>query len=431
MKKGNSRRMISTYPFKYTYTSSESFFECDNAALYIHIPFCLRRCTYCSYVTSTKTTSQQREEYVQALCDEIRMFSSISCYPNYTIEALYVGGGTPSTLNEKQLSQVVKTCRECFEFTDDAEWCIEFDPSHATEKKVEHVLKLGFNRLSFGVQTFDDDILAHCNRSHNRETVFRAVDVLNKFSFGNFNLDLIYPLKGLTGELWKETLEQTVSLKPAAITAHVLEIWPGTGYDKLLSNNDIELSKFDQEIEMGQFAYDFLESRGFKRWSTCGYYNPEQTRHYSQFMDYYWMTKPMIGFGVSAKSVMDLRVYKNIDSRDEYVDKIQRGELPIDFSTTMTKRQEMHRVMIRGFKRCQVDKSYFLQRFGVTINQVFRDELKYLVDKGWLAENDDDVSLTRLGQLYDRDVYSVFYTEDDLSKVKDGEVFFGLSLPTD
>ena len=423
----HQRRMISTYPFKYTYTRPEEFFKPTKAALYIHIPFCLQRCHYCTYVTTINSTEEYREQYVQMLCKEIRSFPQIPCYSNYRVETIYFGGGTPSILSPNQISRILKACQETFEFVEGIEMCMEFDPSTVTEDKLSSFKDFGFNRISFGVQSFNDKVLQACNRSHTSQEAKDAINLAKQYGFSNFNIDLIYPLQYQTMAAFEKSLMETIELEPAAITAHVLEIWPKTRISRLIKKSGFKLPSFEVVIVMTNTAYDILEENGFKRWSTCGYYHPERTNHYCLFMDYYWKTYPMIGFGASAKTVLGQRVYTKVSSIKEYMNRVANNESALDFSVKMTKRQEMLRVIIRGLKVCVVKKDYFMERFGVPLNVIFNNEIEYLVGKGWLKDLDDRIELTRKGQVYDRDVYSVFYTEDDMRPPKEGEIMFGLS----
>lgn len=422
------RRMIGTYPFKYTYTDPSKFFAPEKAALYVHVPFCVKKCDYCTYVTTVGSAGEERQRYVDALCQEIRRFPEIACYPAYSVEALYFGGGTPSLLTPRQIESVLDACRETFRFLPGAELCMEFDPSTVSEETLRRVKDFGFGRISFGVQAFNDTVLRACNRSHSAAEAISAIELAKRLDFTNFNIDLIYPLPHLTMADWEHSLREAIRFEPAAITAHVLEVWPKTRFARLVQERGYRLPSFKEELEMTNRAYDVLEASGFRRWSTCGYYDPLKTDHYCRFMDYYWKSLPMIGFGVSAKTLLGSRAYTNVSAIGKYVDKVARGESPLDFSVTLTKKQEMLRVLIRGLKVCVVSKAHFVERFGVSMDLVFAEELDYLVRKGWIENGPDRIELTRSGQVNDRSVYAVFYTEDDLRAPREDEVMFGLSM---
>ncbi|MBI2910349.1 MAG: coproporphyrinogen III oxidase family protein [Chloroflexi bacterium] len=422
------RRNIHTYPFKYTHTPAEEFFASEKAAIYVHIPFCTKRCHFCDYVVRIGSNSSLREQYVDAVCKEIRQFRSIPCFPSFLIDALYVGGGTPGLLESRQLTRILKTCQDTFAFTEDAEISIEFDPRTARLDKLIEVREAGFNRLSLGLQTFDQHLLYANNRPHTVEDIYEAYDAIASARFVHTNVDILYPLLDQKMEQWEETVQKAIALKPAAITAYPLEVWSNSAYGKWLANGRKTVG-WALEEAMSRYAYDRLEDAGFQRNTTGGYYHPGRARRYCRYGDYYWRTWPLIGFGVSAKSVIHDRLYTNMQDVEEYIRRIQDGQPVIDFSTRLTRRQEMRRVMIRGLKLCKVAKSEFRDRFGVAVDVVFGSEIATLVEARWIHDRADCIELTREGQVYDRSVYAVFYTEEDIRPPREGEVQYGLSDP--
>lgn len=426
----STRRMISKYPFKYEKMASQEFFSKEKASVYIHIPFCVKRCHYCTYVTKTGSSEAEREEYVCALINDIENYDKEHIFPEYEIESIYFGGGTPSLLTDDQIARILAALRNRFSVTVPlCDLCMEFDPSTVTDEKIEIFKKHGFTRLSIGIQSFDDEVLKVSNRSHSAQTACNAINTIKSHGITNFNIDLIYPLQCQNMSTWKEDLVKAISMEPAEITAHVLEVWPGTKIEQMVKEGIYHLPSFEEEIQMTNEAYDILENAGFKRWSNCGYYHPKRSRHYSLFMDYYWRTWPMIGFGVSAQSVVGKKIWTNTPEIKEYINMVNIGQSPMNVCTTMTTRQEMLRVVIRGFKACYIDKHDFYNRFGCELRDVFREQFEYLVNKGWVFETKDRYELTREGQVFDRDVYTVFYTEDDMTAPqKKNEVWLGLSL---
>jgi oxygen-independent coproporphyrinogen-3 oxidase len=170
-----------------------------------------------------------------------------------------------------------------------------------------------------------------------------------------------------------------------------------------------------------------LTQDGFLPRSTSGYYNPERHPTYCRFLDYYWRTWPMIGFGVSSKSVVENHVWTNVKPLKEYMRRVEANESVLDFGVVMTKPQEMRRVMIRGLKMCTVDKADFLARFGVEMEMVFAKQIEQLMAVGLLENLEDQIRLTPKGRVYGPNVYSAFYTEDDVRPVTKGEVQFGIS----
>ena len=422
------RRNIHTYPFKYKYLDASDFFAPEKASIYIHIPFCETKCHFCDYVVYTGTTADAQSAYVDALCQEISRFPQNRAFPGFTIDAIYVGGGTPGLLTAEQLIRILQTCRDTFpDFTDDCEVAVEFDPGCVEEEKLAEIYHAGFTRFSMGVQSFSPQILKQNNRPHNLDDVYKAWEAVRKSGFTHTNIDLIYPLIDLDMETWEASILEAVRLGPACITAYPLEVWKNTAYHHWLMRNKKQLPPAEAEVDMCRAALDIMEAAGYRRWSTTGYYHPERVSRYCRFLDYYWRSWPMIGFGVSSKSVIHSRAYTNIRSMKDYIKRIADGESVLDFATFMSKRQEMLRVMIRGLKVCEVSKADFYDRFGVEMEIIFKEEINDLVARGFLVNVADRVYLTREGQVFSSNVYEEFYTEDDLREPEEGEVQFGIS----
>jgi len=421
------RRNIHTYPFKYQYLDYDDFFGSESTALYLHVPFCMQKCGFCDYTVYINRPDDMKEKYVRALQQEVRTFPSHRTFPSFKVDAIYFGGGTPGILSGEQLTRLLDTCRETFEVAPDAEITLEFDPPTVTPEKLERLREAGFTRISLGVQAFDDSLLKLCNRSHDIATAERAYAMIRAAGYTNINLDLIFPLPNLTVPTWKHAIDRALELEPGCLTTYGLEIWPKTAFHHGIVNGGLELPPPEDETAMYTYALDSLESSGFLRGSATGYYHPDRSPQYSRFLEYYWRTWPMIGFGVSSKSVIHERLYTNVKDLKTYHKYIEQGRIPLDFATVLTKEQEMRRVVIRGLKMCVVSRTDFRERFGVGIEMVFGPELMALTEEGMLADAGDDIIMTRKGQIYSTNVYERFYAEDDLSPAQPGEVRFGIS----
>lgn len=422
-----TRRNIHTYPFKYQYHEYDEYFSLESSVLYLHVPFCIKKCGFCDYTVYINKSDDVRERYVQALQREIRAFPGRGTFPRFSVDAIYFGGGTPGILTGEQLVRLLDTCRETFQVNDGAEICLEFDPPTVTTEKVQQLGEAGFNRFSMGVQAFDDDLLRICNRSHDVKTAVDAYQIVKSLGYTNVNMDLIFPLPNLTLDIWKRSIDRAIELEPGCLTAYGLEIWPKTAFYHDITHERLSLPAPEDEQAMYEYAIDALEAAGFLRTSSTGYYHPDRSPQYSRFLEYYWRTWPMLGFGVSSKTVVHDRLYTNVKGLKRYHELIDEGRVPMDFATYMTKDQEMRRVVIRGLKMCSVSRSDFKNRFGIDIDMMFGAQLATLMEQGLLVDEGDDIVLTRAGQVHSTNVYEMFYTEDDLSPAKPGEVRFGIS----
>jgi oxygen-independent coproporphyrinogen III oxidase len=421
------RRNIHTYPFKYRYLDYEEYFAPESAVLYLHTPFCLTKCGFCDYTVYVNRTQDTFEQYVQALEKEIRAFPSHPIFPRFSISAVYFGGGTPGILTSEQIVRLLDACRESFELEQGSEITLEFDPSTVTDEKVTTLREAGFNRLSLGVQAFDDRLLKLCNRSHDLATAESAYRRIKDGGFSHVNIDLIFPLPTETLDEWKRSVDRAIELEPGCITTYGLEIWPKTAFHHQIMTGQLTFPSREDELAMYEYAIDALESAGFNRVSSTGYHHPDRSPGYSRFLEFYWRTWPMIGLGVSSKSVVHQRLFTNVKPLKRYYELVGAGRIPLDFATYLTKEQEMRRVMIRGLKMCQVSRSDFHSRFGVDIETVFGPEVEKLLEEGLLEVRGDWLALTRQGQLLSTNVYERFYVEEDLSPPQPGEVRFGIS----
>lgn len=421
------RRNIHTYPFKYRHLDPAQFFAADKGVVYVHIPFCSTKCHFCDYAVYTNTAADLRRAYVDALCAEIARFPALGTFPRFNVDAIYFGGGTPGLLEGHELVRIAGAVRDTFPLTPACEIAVEFDPASISVEKLRALREAGFGRLSMGIQSFDEKILAQNNRPHNLEDCYRAWEAIRQSGFTHVNLDLIYPLLDLDLPTWERSIRTAVGMGPSCITAYPLEVWPDTAYHSWLSRNKRQLPPAAVETEMCRLALDVLEDAGYRRGSTSGYYHPDRAPRYCRFLEYYWRTWPMIGFGISSKSVIYDRLYTNIRSIKEYLRRIDAGESVVDFGTRISKRQEMRRVMIRGLKMCEVFKQEFLDRFGIEMEAVFGRELRDIIDRGFVVDEGDRISLTREGQVFATNAWEVFYTEDDVRPPREDEVQFGLS----
>jgi oxygen-independent coproporphyrinogen-3 oxidase len=422
-----TRRNIHTYPFKYKFFDYEDYFGLESSVLYLHVPFCIKKCGFCDYTVYINKTEDVREQYVQALQKEISAFPKHGTFPRFSVDAIYFGGGTPGILSGEQLTRVLDTCRENFKVNDGAEICVEFDPPTVTPEKVRTLVDAGFTRFSVGFQAFDDELLRICNRSHDVATAERAYKMVRDQGVTNVNIDLIFPLPALTVDIWRHAVDRAIELEPGCITTYGLEIWPKTEFHHGITNDKMSLPAPEDEQEMYAYAIDQLEANGYERVSSTGYFHPDRAPQYSRFLEYYWRTWPMIGFGVSAKSVIHDRLFTNVKGLKRYHELVESGRIPMDFATYLTKEQEMRRVVIRGLKMCSVSRTDFKNRFGIDIDMVFGTQLAELTEQGYLVDVGTDIVLTRLGQIKSTNVYERFYVDDDLSPAQPGEVKFGIS----
>jgi oxygen-independent coproporphyrinogen-3 oxidase len=425
------RQAIHTYPFSYRPYAPEELFAPEPAAVYIHVPFCERKCHFCDFTVQTNSAADLRERYVRAVRREIERFTETRPAGDFLVDAVYVGGGTPGLLEAEQLTGLLATCRERFPLSGDCEITVEFEPTTVTAAKLSEVLAAGCNRVSVGVQSFDDELLRRANRTHDRRGALRALELVAEAGIANLNLDLIYPLPGLTPEIWRSSIDQALAVHPASVSLYGLEIWPGTAYHRWLAQGSLELPEASAEVAMYLHAAERLERAGYVAESTNGYVDRALAPAYCRYLDYYWRDRPLLGFGVSSRSAVGPRLWRNLTSIQRYLEMVERGGPPLDLGCVMTAQQRMRRFVVRGFKSCRLPKDDFATRFGVELTDVFPEEIGDLVALGLVEERPDAVVLTMRGRAYAPNVYHRFYTGADLVEPSGDEVRYGISALVD
>lgn len=288
------------------------------AGIYIHIPFCKTRCIYCDFYSTTR--SELKERYVRALCRELEMRREY--LRGEPIETIYLGGGTPSQLDEGDFLRIFETIRTVYGMEHCREITLEANPDDLTETYVAMLRHLPFNRISMGIQTFDDDTLKLLNRRHNAAQAIEAVGRCRRAGFANISIDLIYGLPGETDERWKQDLQQAVTLNVEHISAYHLTYEEGTRLYELLQARRIREVDEESSVRFFSILMDTLTDAGYEHYEISNFCRPGMhSRHNTS----YWKGIPYLGCGASAHS-FDRRTREwNVASIDEYIRALEDG----------------------------------------------------------------------------------------------------------
>lgn len=368
--------------------------------LYLHIPFCIRKCLYCDFL-SAPSSEEERREYVADLCRQIRTYKKLA--KDYHVISIFVGGGTPSILEGGQIAAIFQAVRDTFVVDEEAEITIEMNPGTVTEEKLEAYRKAGINRLSIGLQSAKDAELQILGRIHTYEEFLDTYRLAREKGFGNINVDLMSAIPGQTAAGWEETLRKVAELGPEHISAYSLIIEEGTPfYEKYgdRAEDIVEISrkgnKVNQPILSGEnICVDKLPDEEEERrmyWSTktvlgqYGYHRYEISNY--AFPGYeckhnlgYWNRTEYLGIGTGAASLIDNR-------RWNY------GEEPAALST----KEQMEEYMFLGLRKMEgVSKAKFAGEFGRRMDEVYKEVLEKMCRMGLMAENNDFVWLTDRG----------------------------------
>ena len=293
------------------------------SSAYIHIPFCRRRCYYCDFPVSvvgdqaTGSTSGTIEQYVEVLCQEIETTQS----SGHSLETVFLGGGTPSLLSVEQLGRILETIDQHFGVTAGAEISMEMDPGTFSLEQLKGYQAAGVNRISLGVQAFQDELLRVCGRSHNAIDIFAAVDLLCQVEVPDFSVDLISGLPNQTLEQWQQSLEATVHLAPTHISCYDLIIEPVTAFGRQYAPGAKPLPTDDAAAQMYRLAQQILSHAGYEHYEISNYALPgHQCRHNRV----YWENRPYYGFGMGAASYVQGHRFTRPRTRREYYAWVQQ-----------------------------------------------------------------------------------------------------------
>ncbi len=360
------------------------------AGIYIHIPFCKTRCIYCDFYSTTR--SELKSRYIRALCKELQMRKEY--LRGEAVETIYFGGGTPSQLAEEDFREVFEAIRQHYGMEHCREITLEANPDDLTEAYTAMLQRLPFNRISMGIQTFDDAMLKQLNRRHNAVQAADAVEHCRRAGFGNISIDLIYGLPGETDERWKHDLQQAVSLDVEHISAYHLTYEEGTRIYELLQAHRIR--EVDEESSLRFFSTlaDTLGNAGYEHYEISNFCRPSM---YSRHNMSYWKGIPYLGCGPSAHSFnTDTREW-NIASLEEYIAAVESGgrRFEKEYLDRTTRYNECVMTSIRtqwGVPLHDVER-----KFGKELWQYCMDMARPHLHNGQLEIRDNHLCLTRKG----------------------------------
>lgn len=350
--------------------------------IYIHIPFCRKKCKYCDFV-SYAGREDMADVYIEALAREARE------YTGEKADTIFIGGGTPSALTPKQIRTVTKICSDIFDMTDNCEFTIEANPGTLDDDKITAMLEGGINRISVGVQSFNNEELRSIGRIHDAETAYNTVLHLKKAGFSNINIDLMTALPYQNIASLKSTLETAVSLPVSHISAYSLIIEEGTPLEKEYSRGELILPDDHADREMYAYTIDFLRQNGFFQYEISNFAKKgSECRHNIK----YWTAEEYIGLGAAAHSYIGDRRFYNVSELSEYI----KGALRQ--ITLLTQRDKISEFMITGLRMTKgISAAEFKKRFGTDINNIFGGQLQKFTKLGLMKFHENSYRLTRRG----------------------------------
>lgn len=372
--------------------------------LYVHIPFCRKRCKFCYFRVYTDKNARDVEAYLNAILREIELLSQTESVGDRSLDYIYFGGGTPSYLSAAQLHFLIERVQKLMPWTHAREVAFECEPGTLQLHKLETLKQLGITRLSLGIENFDDAILERNGRAHLSGEIYRAYDWARQVGFQQINIDLIAGMVGETWENWRECVRKTIELAPESVTVYQMELPYNTRFSK-------ELTVLGQETVASELIADWPTKRAwvayaFEELKQAGYSlssaytvvkDPEKTQFI--YRDALWHGADMFGTGVASFGHVNGVHIQNVDTWESYLKKLEAGELPLGRAFPTTPRHRLIREMILQLKTGHLTIDYFRKKFGVDITEAFRNGFEQLQHEGWLTIRSDSIELTPQGYL--------------------------------
>ena len=371
--------------------------------VYLHIPFCRKRCHFCYFRVYTDKNAQEVGAYLDVLAREWELYSRLPVFAERPIDFVYFGGGTPSFLSTSQLEGLVNRLTAATPWRDAAEVTFECEPGTLTEAKLRVIRRLGVTRLSLGVENFNDEILTANGRAHRSPEVYRAYEFARSLDFPQINIDLIAGMLGETDENWRDCVAKTLALQPDSVTIYQMEL----PYNTTISGNLLKgTDRFNQSVagwatkrRWVQEAFEALEAAGYHVGSAYTAVKDKATTKFL-YRDRLWQGADLVGLGVASFGHVSGVHMQNVDTWEAYSAAIDRAEIPLSRAYRPTDEERMIREFILQLKLGSIRPAYFQQKYGVDVLERFAEPLASLSADGFLASaTADAVSLTRAGLL--------------------------------
>jgi len=365
--------------------------------VYFHVPFCRKRCHFCYFRVYTDKNADEIKRYLDAGIAELEIYAKSPLIRGRKPRFVYFGGGTPSYLSVSQLKSLTDRMKELLPWDEAEEVAFEAEPGTLNEAKLSAIREIGVTRLSLGVENFDSHILEINGRAHRTDEIYRAYNFARSIGFPQINIDLIAGMVEETDENWRENVRKTVELLPDSVTIYQMEVPYNTGiYKEMKAEGKLTAPVANWHTKRGwvDYAFSELEKAGYT--VTSGYTavrDPQKTKFI--YRDALWSGADLIGLGVASFSHIAGTHFQNITEFSQYLEAIQRGDLPISRAMTTTEEERMIREFILQMKLGRVNQQYFQEKFGVNVGERFREQFDDLRTRKLISDEGGWIVLTR------------------------------------
>ncbi|MFD1363004.1 radical SAM family heme chaperone HemW [Lentibacillus salinarum] len=376
-------------------------------SVYIHIPFCQQICHYCDF-TKFFYDEKQANDYIEALSQEIKTHVQGT---HNQVHTIFIGGGTPTALNMEQLRSLLQLIDTKFDVAGCSEFTIEANPGDFDEEKIKLLKHFGVNRISLGVQVFDDAMLEELGRLHKVTDVYRTVDRLQQHGFDNISLDLIYALPNQTVEHFRRTLDEAVTFGLPHYSAYALQIEPKTVFHQRYKKGKLHRPPEEEEVQMYTILKDTMHKNGLAQYEISNFAKPGFE---SQHNLVYWKNDHYYGFGAGAHGYLPGKRTGNIRPLPAYVKKAMEDGTPVLHTEEIGLREMIEEEMFLGLRTMAgVNAEQFTRKYGISYDAIYGEAIAFLSKKGWLRQSGENLQLTNQGMLFGNEVFAQFLLEEE------------------
>ena len=365
------------------------------AGIYVHIPFCSKKCPYCDFYSITDQSLKQ--PFIEALIREMQMVSS----PSLVCDTLYFGGGTPSVFKAKNIERIIENAYRLFNFLHDTEITIEVNPGTVTTEKLKGYQSVGINRINIGVQSFNDEFLDFLGRIHSSNDADLTIRGARKAGFDNIGIDLIYGIPGQTKKMWLSDLQSAIEFEPEHLSCYMLTYEKGTPLDRERRQGRFKPVADSLLAELFETTMEYLTAHGYVQYEISNF--AKNASRISRHNFKYWSFSPYLGFGPSAHSFIEPRRYWNCRSVKKYIENIKEGRLPIEEKEILIKEQRMMEMIYLGLRKTDgIDIDAIDENLGINFRQIFAEKIKQLEEDGYILpiQPKNHCVLSRKGMLF-------------------------------
>ncbi len=364
----------------------------DKLGIYIHIPFCVSKCNYCDFY-SIKWDESTERKFIKCALEEIKMYNALN--KRYSVDTIYIGGGTPSIIKDKNIYKIINEIYKSFDIDDDLELSIEANPNSLTKEKLKNYRQFKINRVSIGIQSLDNKILKTIGRIHNCEEAVRAIKMTQDAGFENMNTDIMFNISGQTISNVLLTIKEIIKLEVPHISFYSLKVEKNTPFFNMINNNELNMPDESLEREMYYMGRKEMESNNIYQYEISNFSRKGfECKHNLR----YWTHKPYIGIGPAAHSYIEDTRFNNVDNINKYFDYIKSNKKAIVNRKTIDNKEKMFEYLIL---RLRLTKGFssndFYRTFKINFLDAYKDIIEELETFKLIKISKDNIRLTKKG----------------------------------